>query len=79
MRKDEFETMLKILPGYIEHHRRNPNSLIAKIFGVFTVKKEGMEAVHLMLMENVMQFKDKNKVRFVYDLKGSTFGRITKG
>ena len=79
MRNDEFETMLKILPDYIEHHRRYPDSLLAKIFGVFTVKKEGMEKVHLMLMENTMQFKDKNKIKFVYDLKGSTYGRRTKG
>ena len=79
MRDDEFETMLKILPSYVEHHRRYPDSLLAKIFGVFTVKKEGMEKVHLMLMENTMQFKDKNKIKFVYDLKGSTYGRITKG
>ena len=71
--------MLKILPGYIEHHRRYPDSLLAKIFGVFTVKKEGMEKVHLMLMENTMQFTDKNKIKFVFDLKGSTHGRYTKG
>ena len=79
MRDDEFETMLKILPGYIEHHRRYPDSLLAKIFGVFTVKKEGMEKVHLMLMENTMLFKDKNKIKWVFDLKGSTYGRLTKG
>ena len=41
MKKHEVETMLNILPSYIEHHRRNPNSLIAKIFGIFTIKKKG--------------------------------------
>ena len=79
MRGDEFATMLKILPDYINHHRRYPDSLLCKIFGVFTVHKEGMEAVHLALMENTMQFKDKDKIDFVFDLKGSTYGRKTKG
>ena len=79
MRKDEFKTMLKILPDYINHHRRYPDSLLCKIFGVFTVHKEGMEKVHLALIENTMQFKDKDKIDFVYDLKGSTYGRVTKG
>ena len=44
--------MLRILPHYLEHHRRNPDSLLAKIFGVFTVKKAGIKAFHLLLMEN---------------------------
>lgn len=79
MRKDEFVTMLKILDSYIDHLIKYPDSLLAKIFGVFTIKKEGMEPVHLMLMENSLQFKDKSKIRFVYDLKGSTYGRLTKG
>ena len=58
MREDEFNTMIKILPGYIDHFSKYPDSLLAKIFGVFTVKKEGMEQVHLMLMENTCQIKD---------------------
>ena len=35
--------------------------------------------MHLALIENTMQFKDKDKIDFVYDLKGSTYGRVTKG
>ena len=53
--------MLKILPEYVEHHRRNPDSLLAKIFGVFTIKKYGMGNVHVMLMENTLQIKDPEK------------------
>ena len=44
MKEEELETMLKILPSYIKHHRKNPNSLLAKIFGVFTIKKKGIDA-----------------------------------
>ena len=79
MKSEEVETMLKILPSYIEHHRKNPNSLIAKIFGIFTIKKAGMYAQHVMLMENCLQLKNKSMQMMMYDLKGSMFGRYTKG
>ena len=46
--------MLKILPSYIKHHMKYPDSLISKIFGVFTVKREGMAPVILCLMENTV-------------------------
>ena len=32
-----------------------------------------------MLMENTLQLKDSKRQKFVYDLKGSTYNRITKG
>jgi hypothetical protein len=50
----EIEVMLKILPNYIEHLRKTPNSLIAKIFGIFTIEKDGFGKVHVMLMENTL-------------------------
>ena len=79
MKKGELDVMLRILPHYLEHHRRNPDSLLAKIFGVFTLKKDGMKEVHLMLMENSIQVKSKASLMAVCDLKGSTQNRITKG
>ena len=79
MKEHEVVTMLKILPAYIEHHRKNPNSLLAKIFGVFTIKKKKYEQQHVMLMENTRQLQNKTKEKFVYDLKGSTHGRLSKG
>ena len=72
MKKNELKVMLKILPHYLEHHRRNPDSLLAKIFGVFTLKKSGMKEVYLMLMENTIQVKSKETLRAVFDLKGSS-------
>ena len=71
--------MLKILPNYIEHHRRNPNSLLAKIFGIFTIKKKGFDSQHVMLMEYTRRLRDEEKEMFVYDLKGSTYDRYSKG
>lgn len=54
MTTEEIQVMLKILPNYIEHLRKSPNSLIAKIFGIFTIEKEGFGKVNVMLMENTL-------------------------
>lgn len=75
MTKDELKVMLDILPSYIKHHQDNPTSLIAKIFGVFTVKVQGVEEVHFALMENTVQLEHPDLLRFKFDLKGSTYGR----
>ena len=38
MSKGELDLMLSILPGLCAHFKNHPESLLAKIFGVFTVK-----------------------------------------
>ena len=38
MTSGELKLFLKILPALAEHHTRSPDSLLCKIFGVFTVK-----------------------------------------
>ena len=54
MKKSELDVFLKFIPNYVEHHKRNPRSLLGKIFGIFTIKKFGMGDVHVVLMENVL-------------------------
>jgi len=58
MTKNELQLMLKLLPSYSEHFKANPTSLLAKIVGVFTVKTEHMNEVHIMCMENTVRLKD---------------------
>jgi len=41
-----------MLPEYGFHIKQNPNTLLAKIFGIFTVNTSMMKEVHVMLMEN---------------------------
>ena len=77
--KSELKIMLNILPSYIEHNLKYTDSLIAKIFGMFTVKREGMEPVILCLMENTVQLQNPEMLRYKFDLKGSTHQRKTKG
>jgi len=77
MSKQELDTLLDMLPKYREHFLSNPNSLLVKIFGAFTVSKSGMGLVHVMLMENTIKMKNPELLRHVFDLKGSTLNRKT--
>ena len=64
MKENELQVMLRILPHYLEHHRRNPDSLIAKIFGVFTVKKAGIQ--HSICYLWKIQFKLNQSKTFLH-------------
>lgn len=79
MTQEELDTFLRIQPSYMRHLQNDKNSLLVKIFGVFTLKCRGMGSVHVMLMENTLQTKNKKNLMFTFDLKGSKHGRITKG
>lgn len=52
MNDNELRVFKKALPDYVQHIRQNPNSLIARIYGVFTVMMEYLVPVHLLLMSN---------------------------
>jgi len=38
-----------------------------------------MGEVHTIVMENALQIQELDKLKAVYDLKGSKIGRLTKG
>ena len=73
MNKSEQAVMMKMLPQYIDHLKRNPKSLIAKIYGIYTVKMEDIREVHILLMGNLfLHVKEKLSE---FDLKGSIINR----
>ena len=55
MTKSELDFFLAILPNYCDHLLSNAYSLLAKIFGVFTIKTYNTVDVHVMLMENTVK------------------------
>ena len=73
MRGGELNAILDMLPDYINHLEQNPDSLLCKIFGVFTIKMAGLAPVNVLLMENTMQLTKEERLLKVFDLKGSTF------
>ena len=38
MTSSELKSFLPIVPDYLRHYKENPNSLMSKIFGIFTIK-----------------------------------------
>ena len=79
MKTAELKALKRILPEYVAYLIKNPYSMLAKIYGMFTLKRSLMEPVSVILMENTLQLRDPKKLLATYDLKGSTFGRKTKG
>ena len=65
----------KLALPYFEHLKKHPTSLLARIYGVYTVKIDGLCPVHLMLMAHTMQVVKPENVYRVFDLKGSTVDR----
>ena len=79
MKKAELEALVKIMPDYVNYFMKNPFSMLAKIYGVFTIKRTWMNPVTVMLMENTLQIVNPSKLFATFDLKGSTHGRKHKG
>ena len=52
MNDNELKLFKLALPDYVLHLVKNQGSLIARIYGVYTVTMEDLVPVHLLLMAN---------------------------
>lgn len=75
MTESDLATFKRIFVEYSRHVCKYPNSLLARIYGVFTIEKDDMVPVHLILMGNTMKTK---YLKRVFDLKGSMVNREVK-
>eukprot|EP00833_Pecoramyces_ruminatium_P016144 jgi/Orpsp1_1/1190176/evm.model.d7180000077211.1 len=71
----EHKYLLKILRNYYLYLKKNPNTLICKIFGLHRVKIQHGKKIHFIVMENI--FPPDKDIHEKYDLKGSLVGRFT--
>jgi 1-phosphatidylinositol-4-phosphate 5-kinase len=76
MNDHEMEVFTNCLPEYYEHLLKYPDSLVARIYGVFTVRMEELVPVHILLMSNAAQAG--KSIDYVFDLKGSEINREVK-
>ena len=76
MNDNELKLFRLALPDYVLHLANNQGSLIARIYGVYTVTMEDLVPVHLLLMANSAQVK--GSVEYCFDLKGSLINREVK-
>lgn len=78
MTQSDLDTFKKLFKRYFTHVNENPDSLLARIYGIYTVEMEDMDPVNLILMGNTKKTNDKY-VEHVFDLKGSYINREVKG
>lgn len=73
MNDSEMKVFKEMLPQYINHLHKNKDSLLARIYGIFTVQMEDIYPVHILLMSNAAQAG--KQVEKIFDLKGSIINR----
>lgn len=78
MTQGDLDTFKKLFKRYFDHVSTHQNSLLARIYGIFTVKMEDVEPVSLILMGNTKKSNDK-MIEHIFDLKGSFINREVKG
>jgi 1-phosphatidylinositol-4-phosphate 5-kinase len=78
LKDEELELLAKkgLLEKYYTYLKSNPNSLMARFYGIFTVKIKFMKPINIIIMDNFVGKHEEYMTR-MYDLKGSTFQRIT--
>jgi len=52
MKSDELQLFIKMLPEYFVHLKTYKHSLLARFYGVYTVKMEDVSSVSLVIMAN---------------------------
>eukprot|EP01122_Echinamoeba_exundans_P011050 TRINITY_DN4269_c0_g3_i1.p1 TRINITY_DN4269_c0_g3~~TRINITY_DN4269_c0_g3_i1.p1 ORF type:complete len:795 (+),score=203.61 TRINITY_DN4269_c0_g3_i1:107-2491(+) len=72
--KEERDFLWELLPYYLLYIRKNPNTMLPRFYGVYSMKHEGIGGVvRFVVMNN--WFATHNDLKEKYDLKGSTVGR----
>lgn len=76
MNEEEYKTFQGMFRKYYKHILKNEFSLLARIYGIFTVYKEKITPVHLILMGNTVKLHGKGEgLKYIFDLKGSLINR----
>ena len=79
LKEDELKLLTKqgILDRYYKHIKKNPNSLLSRFYGIYTVKIKFMKPISVVIMDNLMS-QEISTIEAIYDLKGSLHRRDTK-
>lgn len=71
----EKECLLGMMDDMIKHYKKYPSSLIARIYGIFTLKSEYFDPIEVMIMKNTA-FANEGNSKMTFDIKGSTMNRF---
>ena len=79
MRGNERKNMTNMVDDLVEYLiNDNPESLISRIYGIFTLKTNAFAEVDFFIMQNVNQMISKANKKMVFDIKGNTRKRMLK-
>jgi 1-phosphatidylinositol-4-phosphate 5-kinase len=84
MTDSDFNAFMRLFRSYFRHicsqkKKANKQSLIARIYGCYSVKMGTQKPVKLIIMGNTMLVQSFKNVRGVFDLKGSMVNRHVPG
>jgi|Transcript_34520 1-phosphatidylinositol-4-phosphate 5-kinase len=79
MTEDDFNAWMRIQKHYFKHVMTNENSLLARVYGVYSVRMEDQKPVKLVVMENGIRGAKGENILGIFDLKGSMVNRSVKG
>ena len=79
LKEDELKLLVRkgILDQYNHYLRKNNRSMLARFYGVYTVKIKFMKPISVVIMDNLMG-EHVTEIERIYDIKGSTHRRETK-
>lgn len=81
IKKNEFDVLRDTLSQYHDHILKNPNTLLARYFGLHQIKCYSNNSliydIYIVVMNNVFNLQHPELMEHKYDLKGSTFKRYT--
>jgi hypothetical protein len=78
MRGRERKKLLEMINAYVDHISCTENeSLLSRIYGVYTFKTNNFDPMEVIIMENTIR-ASRESSRITFDLKGSLDGRFTK-
>lgn len=77
--QEDVDSLVELLPTYYKHFLHEPNSIISKIYGLYTVEIASISNITFILMENSFCKFDRMGIKYrKYDMKGSTVSREVK-
>ena len=79
LRGEEKSVLLNMLDDFIDHIVKSKNrSLLARIYGIFTIKTNRFAPIDVIVMQNTSLLQDQNNPKMLFDYKGSTINRSVK-
>ncbi len=78
--KGELDTLINnLMENYCENMKENEQSLLAKLYGAYSIIIGGVSKIHIVLMQNINPLGFNNiYFKRYFDLKGSLQGRKTQ-